>query len=73
MVTRKHAPSDAPAEVDEIAALEAAIVLASEQSWAWHGVSEQERVRLRPGVAAIAQAATAQLRAEHAARTRSTL
>ena len=57
------------APLDPIAALEAAIVAASEQSWEWHGVSHEERARLRPGVATMAKAAADQLRSEHAART----
>ncbi len=61
--------NEAAAPLDPITALEAAIVAASEQSWEWHGVSPEERARLRPGVAKIAKAATDQLRAELAART----
>ncbi len=69
MAIRKHAPSNEPAEVDPITALHDAIVQASEQNWAANGVSEQERVHLRPGVLAIAEAATTRLRSEHIART----
>lgn len=55
--------------LDPIAALEAAIVTAQEENWSAHGVSEAERVRLRPSVAAIAKNAADRLRSEHAART----
>ncbi len=58
------------APLDPIAALQAAIVAAAEQSWEWHGVSPEERQRLRPGVATLAQTAADQLRAEHAGRQR---
>lgn len=70
MAPRKISPSNEPAEVDPITALHDAIVEASEQSWEWHGVSPEERARLRPGVASIAKVATDQLRAEHAGRQR---
>ncbi len=54
--------------VDPIVALHDALIRAQEENWSAHGVSEQERVRLRPGVAAIARTATDRLRAEHAMR-----
>jgi len=57
------------APLDPIAALEAAIVAGAEQSWEWHGVSHEERTRLRPGVAHMAKAVADQLRSEHLART----
>ncbi len=60
--------SNEPAAVDEITALHDAIIQASEESWSANGVSEQERVRLRPGVAALAKNATDRLRVEHAMR-----
>ncbi len=60
--------NEAAAPLDPIAALEAAIVSASEQTWAHHAVSLEERDRLRPGVMALAQTVAAQLRVEHAAR-----
>jgi len=70
MKTRTHAPAEAPTTLDPITTLAAAIVAASEQSWEWHGVSHEERERLRPGVATMAKAAADQLRAEHAGRQR---
>jgi len=69
MATRKHAPSNAPADLDEIEALRRAILMGAEQNWQWHAVPEAERARLRPNVARIAEEATAQLRSEHIART----
>ncbi len=68
-MARKHAPSNEPAEVDEIEALRRAIIEASEQNWAWNDVPVHERERLRPDVLAIAEEATSRLRAEHIART----
>ncbi len=63
--TRTLPVEDPPA----IAALHAAMIQASEQSWEWNGVSLEERDRLRPGVATLAKAVADQLRVEHAART----
>lgn len=68
MAHKQHAPSDAPAKVDPIAALYTAIVQAAEQNWQVYGTPEPERVRLRPGVLAVAKEATDRLRAEHAMR-----
>lgn len=70
MATRKHAPSNAPADLDPIAALGRAIVAAQEENWHVHGVSASEQARLRPIVAQQAKAVTDQLRAEHVARER---
>ncbi len=69
MARKQHAPSDAPAEVDAIAALHDAIIQASEQNWEWNNVSAEERARLRPNIARQAKATADQLRAEHAARS----
>ncbi len=68
----KRKQSNEPGEVDQIEALRRAIIAGSEQNWQWHAVPEAERARLRPGILAIAEAATSRLRAEHIARTRST-
>ncbi len=64
----KRTQSNKAADVDPITTLGHAILEAAEQSWEAHAVDEQERVRLRPGVAAIARTATDRLRAEHAMR-----
>lgn len=68
-MARKHAPSAAaPAVLDPIEALRRAIIQAAEQKWELYAMPEAERVHLRPGVLAIANEATARLRAEHVAR-----
>ncbi len=69
MKTRTHAPADAPTTLDPITVLHMAVVQAAEQTWELHGTPEAERERLRPGVAALAQAAADRLRSEHLART----
>ncbi len=68
MARKQHAPSNEPAEVDEIAALEASIIQASEERWRFYGISEAEIMRLRPGVAQLAHRVCDQLREEYAAR-----
>lgn len=59
-----------PKPVDPIEALRLAMIEASEERWRWSDVPEAERVRLRPGVAALANNVTNQLRAEHEALQR---
>ncbi len=67
-MARKHAPSNEPAAVDAIEQLRQSIIQASEENWQVYGTPEAERVRLRPGVLAIAEEATSRLRGEHAMR-----
>jgi hypothetical protein len=54
----------------EIGALEAAIVQAQLERWAFYAVPAEEIARLLPGVQQLAKNVCNGLRAEHAARTR---
>ena len=62
----KAKPRDAGEQ--QIDDLERDIILAKDQTWAFNGVSAEEIARLRPGVVALAKAATDQLREEYRAR-----
>ncbi|MDQ3349844.1 MAG: hypothetical protein M3545_18005 [Acidobacteriota bacterium] len=65
----KRKPSNEAAALDPITSLQRAIMQGQEDAWAHHAVPLEERARLRPAVAKIAQAVTDRMREEHAART----
>jgi hypothetical protein len=67
MFRKKPAPRD-PGE-QQIDDLERDIVLAKDQLWAFHGVSVEEIVRVRPAIVAQAKAVCDRLRDEYRARS----